>query len=171
MSELRAILAEVLKLPKERVISDRQLIGHTQLDFFVVVERLFSKKIGNTNKTYNEKELKEVLTTTLNSTVQVSAYGKNANLLIEKLRTIIRSSFFQAKLNRMKVGLINVSDVRNISSEFVANYEERSSIDLILSHENVVIVDIKVMSGAKVTTETKSTTNEQIILNPKYKGK
>ena len=163
------ILAEVLTLPKERVISDRNLIGHTQLDFFVVVEKLFSSTTGETIKYLKEDPLKEVLITPLRSTIQISAFGKNANLLIEKLRTILRSTYGQELVNDLKVGLLGVSDVRNISSNFGASYEERASIDIYLSHSNIVETSLTVMPYADLSVDNGKGINKFTVNNPKNK--
>ena len=136
MRALRKIIAEVLSLPEHLVIEDRLVEGFTKGESgFVVVSKLQSKEVGMAELDFDGDKEQETITTTAETLVQVSAYGNNSLALIEKLRSLLQSTYAQEKLKKIKVGLITLSDVKNLTFSFAAGYEERANLDLLLSHE------------------------------------
>ena len=82
----------------------------------------------------------------------------------------MRSDKAQVLINdKLNVGLLGVSDVRNISSEFGANYEERSSIDIYLSHDTSVVVGSELIAYANITLNSENEIKQITVNNPKNK--
>lgn len=128
-----------MSLPEHLVIEDRLVEGFTKSESgFVVVSKLQSKEFGITELEFDGDKEQETITTTTETLVQVSAYGNNSLALIEKLRSLLQSTYAQEKLKKIKVGLITLSDVKNLTFSFAAGYEERANLDLLLSHEIII---------------------------------
>ena len=127
-----------MNLPKDLVIAGRLPEGWTQgKSAFITIDKVSSKETGITSTYFDDKNEIETMNTSALTTVQINAFGNNSVLMLEKLRSVLRSSYAQEAFASMKAGIVTMSDVKDIAAPFAAGYEERANLDLIISHDIV----------------------------------
>ncbi|MEQ1969301.1 hypothetical protein ABLA30_20465 [Xenorhabdus nematophila] len=136
MRAVRQTIATVLKSRKELPVLDGD--GETDvsdMNHFITVNRVTSELIGEEYKFDADREAEaEIITVTRETIVSVNAFGKNAYLIIEKLATVLRTSYAQSLLTRIGAGLVRKSQIRNLPTAIAGGKEQRAQIDLTLSH-------------------------------------
>ncbi|MDC9598829.1 phage neck terminator protein [Xenorhabdus anantnagensis] len=134
MRAVRQTIATVLKSRKELPVLDGD--GETDIsdmNHFITVNRVTSELIGEEYKFNADREV-EIITVTRETIVSVNAFGKNSYLIIEKLATVLRTSYAQSLLTRIGAGLVRKSQIRNLPTAIAGGKEQRAQIDLTLSH-------------------------------------
>ncbi|WP_274724544.1 phage neck terminator protein [Xenorhabdus bovienii] len=135
MMAVRQTIATVLISPKKEVLV---LDGDGETDVsdikeFITVNRVTSELIGEEYKFDADREV-EIVTVTRETLISVNAFGKNSYLIIEKLATVLRTSYAQSLLTRIGAGLVRKSQIRNLPTAIAGGKEQRAQIDLTLSH-------------------------------------
>ncbi|CDM88175.1 Putative phage protein [Xenorhabdus bovienii] len=134
MRAVRQTIATVLKSRKELPVLDGD--GETDvsdMNHFITVNRVTSELIGEEYKFDADREV-EIITVTRETLISVNAFGKNSYLIIEKLATVLRTSYAQSLLTRIGAGLVRKSQIRNLPTAIAGGKEQRAQIDLTLSH-------------------------------------
>ncbi|TGY51212.1 hypothetical protein E5343_00570 [Rodentibacter caecimuris] len=93
-------------------------------------------EIGQATRDFDGK--RERITQSMQSTVNISCFGKNSVAQCHKVKAIFQSSAFLSFLKSQHWGVIRFSDVRNLTSTVGADYEERGQFDVIFSHHHIV---------------------------------
>ncbi|MCK3654222.1 hypothetical protein A4G19_12445 [Pasteurellaceae bacterium Macca] len=128
---------------------------------FITVDVAFSREIGSSVRRFTGSE--EWIYTALLSTVSLSAYGKNAYFVANKLRTLLQSSAALSFFKAQKAGIVSFSDVRNLTATVGADYEERGQFDMVISHSHVVAVPLDAIAQVDIHTQTFSHSSIQPI--------
>ncbi|TDB43221.1 hypothetical protein C5468_24190 [Photorhabdus luminescens subsp. mexicana] len=100
---------------------------------FITVNRVTSELIGEEYK-FNAKKEVEIITLTRETLISVNAFGKNSYLIIEKLASVLSTSYAQSLLIRIGAGLVRKSQIRNLPTAIAGGKEQRAQIDLTFSH-------------------------------------
>ncbi|MBD2796060.1 hypothetical protein ID856_05835 [Xenorhabdus sp. 18] len=103
------------------------------MPYFITVNRVTSELIGEEYR-FNAKKEVEIITVTRETLISVNAFGKNSYLIIEKLASVLSTSYAQSLLTRIGAGLVRKSQVRNLPTAIAGGKEQRAQIDLTLSH-------------------------------------
>ncbi|WP_235428354.1 MULTISPECIES: phage neck terminator protein [Xenorhabdus] len=127
------MIATVLKLPESVVLDADGETDVSDMQSFITVNRVTSEMMGEEYK-FDAREEVEIITVTRESVISVNAFGKNSYLIIEKLATVLRTSYAQSLLTRIGAGLVRKSQIRNLPTAIAGGKEQRAQIDLTLSH-------------------------------------
>ncbi|KLU15079.1 hypothetical protein AFK69_16170 [Xenorhabdus sp. GDc328] len=133
MRAVRQMIATVLKLPESVVLDADGETDVSDMQSFITVNRVTSEMMGEEYK-FDAREEVEIITVTRESVISVNAFGKNSYLIIEKLATVLRTSYAQSLLTRIGAGLVRKSQIRNLPTAIAGGKEQRAQIDLTLSH-------------------------------------
>ena len=140
MQALKRVIATVLQLPDETVVLNNQqaFVGKVP---FVMLKVLTSQTLGSDYRFDGTKE-QEIITDSVETTVSVNAYGKNANDLLGKLVALLKTSLAMSELRKAKMAVPRVSAVRNLTATVGGGYEERAQMDLTVSHVYRITTDM-----------------------------
>ncbi|MGV8004322.1 hypothetical protein QPK14_20215 [Photorhabdus temperata subsp. temperata] len=130
---VRRTIATVLKLPESVVLDADGETDVSDMQSFITVNRVTSELMGEEYK-FNAKKEVEIITVTRETLISVNAFGKNAYLLIEKLASVLSTSYAQTLFKRLGAGIVRKSQVRNLPTAIAGGKEQRAQIDLTLSH-------------------------------------
>ncbi|WP_239690349.1 LIC_12616 family protein [Rodentibacter caecimuris] len=133
-AKLRKWIQQALKLPNGAVIGG--WLPENHLPAFITVDLLTVNEIGQATRDFDGK--RERITQSMQSTVNISCFGKNSVAQCHKVKAIFQSSAFLSFLKSQHWGVIRFSDVRNLTSTVGADYEERGQFDVIFSHHHIV---------------------------------
>jgi hypothetical protein len=133
-------MATVLQLPDERIVLNNQqaFVGK---DSFIMIKVLTSQTLGSDYR-FDGNEEREIITDSVETTVSVNAYGRNANDLLGKLVALLKTSRAMSELRKAKMAIPRVSAVRNLTATVGGGYEERAQLDLTVSHVRRVVTDM-----------------------------
>lgn len=141
MRAVRQTIAAVLSLPSNVVLDADTDPDVSELKYFLTVGRITSQAIGDENKYVGEDE-QEIITVSRLTTVSVNAFGTNAYSLIEKLDSVIKSSFAQTMFRGFSATVLTTSTVRNLPTAIAGGFEQRAQIDLTISHINRITTQL-----------------------------
>ncbi|WP_323857625.1 phage neck terminator protein [Xenorhabdus doucetiae] len=135
MRAVRQMIATVLtsRNGKVPVLDGDGETDVSDMPYFITVNRVTSELIGEEYK-FNAKKEVEIITVTRETLISVNAFGKNSYLIIEKLASVLSTSYAQSLLTRIGAGLVRKSQVRNLPTAIAGGKEQRAQIDLTLSH-------------------------------------
>lgn len=106
-----------------------------------MVRVLTSQALGSDYR-FNGKTEQEIITDSVETTVSVNAYGRNANDLLGKLVALLKTSRAMSELKKAKMAVPRVSAVRNLTTAIGGGYEERAQMDLTVSHVYRITTDM-----------------------------
>lgn len=128
------MIQRALQLPNGAVIGG--WLPENPLKAFITVDVLMTNEIGVARRDFDGS--RERITLSMQSTVSFSCFGKYALSQCHKLKAILQSSAILQALKAMNVGIVNFSDVRNLTATIGADYEERGQFDAVFSHHHIV---------------------------------
>lgn len=144
MSALKKAIQTALNLTPQQVVDDRSLLADTdELDAFVVVEKLYSTEIGQANRQFDGDNEHEFITSTLLTTVQITAFGNASYQAISLLKTFLQSSQGDDMVLAGGFSVFSMGDVKSMNADFGGGYEERAILEVVLSHGQVIRTDQK----------------------------
>jgi len=147
--KLRALIAKIL-LPNEvPVFEGNTQFNSTNIPFYIVV----TKGIATTNGTsrgYDGKAEIESFTTNANIPFSITIIGKGAMIWAERLQPSFRLTSVKNELNKMGVGVLQISGARNQSFSFDSGYEERAQFDIILNVATTVKDNLNVVNSVEL---------------------
>ncbi|WP_169753517.1 phage neck terminator protein [Campylobacter mucosalis] len=147
LTNFKTQIAQVLGLPSERVVgSFSQVIDDDNP--FIAVKVLNITQKGREYKFCSDET--EIITTTKEANIEITAYGNNALAVIQKLNTLFYSSMMIKAFNTCGLGLVAVSQIRDLTLNFGAGVEQRASIDITCSYINRVKVSQNAINTAEV---------------------
>lgn len=144
LTGLRQTIAKVLTLPNDRV-RDSYVKALNDKAPYITATLLTSTLKG---REYKFNQEKEYITTTREAVVQISAFGRNSVALLDKFNSLLYTSEILKEFKKIKVGLVSVSPIRNLTTNVGGGFEERGSIDLVLSYINRVEVSQNAINTA-----------------------
>ncbi|WP_445496678.1 phage neck terminator protein [Photorhabdus sp. SF281] len=127
------MIATALKLPESHVLDADGETDVSDMQSFITVNRVTSESMGEEYK-FNAKKEIEIITVTRETLISVNAFGNNAYLIIEKLASVLSTSYAQTLFKRIGAGIVRKSQVRNLPTAIAGGKEQRAQIDLTLSH-------------------------------------
>ncbi|QQP86942.1 phage neck terminator protein [Entomomonas asaccharolytica] len=148
---LRGVIAKVLKFPDTSVRKANQSapVGDSP---FITVKFVSSTELGSPSYHYNGDTEKETITSTNHSTYSIQAFGNNANSLLKTLKTALYSSNAMRELRALKAAIYSISEPLDISAIAGAAMEERSQMNLIVSHNHKVMLSLERIEQVAITT-------------------
>lgn len=153
MTGLRNLIRAVLKLP-DGTVRDTDQAAPTGAVAFVTVRKLLTQEVGRARRDFDGATETEQIRKSAETTVSINAYGNNANALIEKLSVMFQSTAGIQGMKALKGGILRMSPARNLSGVIGAGQEERAQMDIVISHEHKVEVDLIRVDQVDATTET-----------------
>lgn len=152
MSELRALLRIILKLPDASVIYGEEpgnvdgqayiYLKPVNLSDFGVARR---KQINATTEVVSQPKLQEV---------DVIAVGKNAWEMLSKAHLVIQSSPAKSHFHACGWGLMNIVKPMNIGHTMGAGFEQRYRMTLAISYVHKVAIEQATISEADIEVHT-----------------
>ncbi|MDU6827758.1 MAG: hypothetical protein E6411_07285 [Campylobacter sp.] len=130
LTGLRAMIARALNLPDDRVRGSFAKELNDKVSFLVVALLTTTQK----GREYKFKDETERITLTKEATVSINAYGRGSLAALEQLNAIFYTSWALNELKKIKMGLVAVSSIRNLSLIVSGGVEERGQIDVTISY-------------------------------------
>lgn len=137
MTEVRRIIAEVLKLPESLVFDANNMQDVSKLDKFITVLNVSQSDIGTEIKFKGADEV-EIASTLCEVTISVNAYGKNAYDMLCQLTESMRFTVVWQRLKRLRMGYLRCSKIRSLPTAIAGGKEQRAQVDLIFSINPIV---------------------------------
>lgn len=153
MTGLRDLIRAVLSLP-DGTVRDADLAAPTGAVSFVTVREMVTNEVGRARRDFDGATETERIRLSAETTVSINAYGNNAIALMKKLRLMFQSSAGIQGMKSLKGGILRMSPVRNLSGVAGAGQEERAQMDIVISHEHKVEVDLQRVDQGDVTVTT-----------------
>lgn len=141
MKELRNLVRSLLSLPDGSVRPAKQA-GPTGGEPFVTVYRTRTQPLGAETLSFNGDDEKETIRSSYLSFVSINAFGTEAYELMLKLRSVIASSIGINGMKAIGGGVVDTSEVIDLSAIVGAGYEERARLELQISHMHTVVADL-----------------------------
>ncbi|WP_316370948.1 LIC_12616 family protein [Campylobacter sp.] len=124
------MIARALNLPDDRVRGSFAKELNDKVSFLVVALLTTTQK----GREYKFKDETERITLTKEATVSINAYGRGSLAALEQLNAIFYTSWALNELKKIKMGLVAVSSIRNLSLIVSGGVEERGQIDVTISY-------------------------------------
>ena len=153
MTGLRNLIRAVLSLP-DKTVRDADMAAPTGAVSFVTVRKMTTQEVGRARRDFDGVTETERIVKSAETTVSLNTYGNNANVLMEKLTVMFQSSAGIQGMKALKGGILRMSPVRNLSGVAGAGQEERAQMDIVISHEHKVEVDLQRVDQGDVTAST-----------------
>lgn len=141
MTALRNLIRAVLTLP-DGTVRDADQAAPTGAVAFLTVRKMTTQEVGRARRDFNGAKETERIRKSVETSVSINAYGNNANALMEKLSVVFQSSAGIQGMKALKGHVLRMSPVRNLSGVIGAGQEERAQMDIVISHEHKVDVDL-----------------------------
>lgn len=152
MSDVRKVIARISQLPENLVIDGNDEIDVSDLQSFLLVRRLPFKLIG-TERKFDAVNEKEIVTSTYETPIAITAFGKNAYSIIEILSASIKTTYAQQLFECIGVGVIRFYQLLDESAAIAADKPNQAQIDLVLSH--IHRIETPLYRGRSVIITTK----------------
>lgn len=130
LTGLRAMIARALNLPDDRVRGSFAKELNDKVSFLVVTLLTTTQK----GREYKFMDETERITLTREAAVSINAYGRGSLAALEQLNAIFYTSWALNELKKIKMGLVAVSSIRNLSLIVSGGVEERGQIDVTISY-------------------------------------
>lgn len=124
------MIARALNLPNDRVRGSFAKELNDKVSFLVVSLLTTTQK----GREYKFRDETERITLTKEATVSINAYGRGSLAALEQLNAIFYTSWALNELKKIKMGLVAVSSIRNLSLIVSGGVEERGQIDVTISY-------------------------------------
>jgi len=124
------MIARALNLPDDRVRSSFAKELNDKASFLVVSLLTTTQK----GREYKFRDETERITLTREAAVSINAYGRGSLAALEQLNAIFYTSWALNELKKIKMGLVAVSSIRNLSLIVSGGVEERGQIDVTISY-------------------------------------
>lgn len=142
-----------MSLP-DKSVRDADEAAPTGAISFVTVRKMTTKAVGRVRRDFDGDTETERLLKSVETTFSINAYGNHANTLMEKLTVMLQSSRGIQGMRVLKGHVLRMSDVRNLSGIVGAGQEERAQMDITISHEHKVNVDLHRIDEVDITADT-----------------
>jgi hypothetical protein len=113
-----------------------------------------TQEVGRARRDFDGAAEIERIRKSAETTVSINAFGNNAIALMEKLTVMLQSSAGIQGMKAIKGHILRMSPVRNLSGVIGAGQEERAQIDVVISHEHKVDVDLARIDEVDATAES-----------------
>lgn len=153
MTGLRNLIRAVLSLP-DGTVRNADEAAPTGAVSFVTVRKMTTREIGRARRDFDGAAEIERIRKSVETTISINAYGNNANALLEKLTVMLQSSRGIQGMKALHAGILRMSPVRNLSGVVGAGQEERAQMDITISHEHKVDVDLHRIDEVDITADT-----------------
>lgn len=124
------MIARALNLPDDRVRGSFAKELNDKVSFLVVSLLTTTQK----GREYKFRDETERITLTREAAVSINAYGRGSLAALEQLNAIFYTSWALNELKKIKMGLVSVSSIRNLSLIVSGGVEERGQIDVTISY-------------------------------------
>ncbi|WP_246593345.1 LIC_12616 family protein [Photorhabdus akhurstii] len=139
-----------MKLPESLVLDADCETDLSDMQSFITVNRVTSELMGEEYK-FNARKEVEIITVTRETIISINAFGKNSYLLIEKLASVLSTSYAQTLFKRLGAGIVRKSQVRNLPTAIAGGKEQRAQIDLTLSHIHRIEAPVNRAEAVNIT--------------------
>ncbi|MBR8464282.1 hypothetical protein KDD93_06870 [Campylobacter sp. faydin G-24] len=130
MMGLRAMIARALKLPDERVRGEYKNELNDEHPY-ITLSVLSSTQRGRERKFKDEEEF---ITSSREAVISINAFGRNAMAVLESLNAIFYTNEALDELKRIKMSLINVGSIKNLTLAIGAGAQERGAFDITVGY-------------------------------------
>ena len=153
MTGLRNLIRAVLTLP-DGTVRDADEAAPTGAVAFVTVRKMLTQEVGRARRVFDGTTETERIRKSAETTVSINAFGTDSNALLEKLTVMLQSSTGIQGMKALKGHVLRMSPVRNLSGFIGAGQEERAQLDIIISHEHKVDIDLNRIEQVDATAQS-----------------
>lgn len=143
------MIARALNLPDDRVRSSFAKELNDKASFLVVSLLTTTQK----GREYKFRDETERITLTREAAVSINAYGRGSLAALEQLNAIFYTNWALNELKKIKMGLVAVSSIRNLSLIVSGGVEERGQIDVTISYIERIDKAQNQINTAKILTK------------------
>ena len=135
--DVRVFISSLLNIPINNVFEFGKQQDVSAIPFFVMVRFNPSSRLGAYKKFNKQSEIQRN-EGQRETTAVISFHGNNAVTMAQYAQECLYTEQAKYLFNTMKAGLVNVSDVQNLTIPFGGGYEERAEFQMILSHDFII---------------------------------
>lgn len=137
IDDLRGLVAEVMSVPLDNVLEWGVQQDVSALPFFCTVRKNPSSQLS-THKKFDRVNEVQTIESQKSTVVIVGFHGKNAVTMAEFFELALISEKANHLFDNINAGLVNTSDIQNLTIPLAGGYEERAEIQLTLSHNFII---------------------------------
>ena len=141
IAELQPLIAKLLTPSTSKAQTPCYLansqVNVTNIPFYATLGYVTQVKQGTSRKQLEGE--KEEVTTVYNTTLSLHIIGKNAIMWASRLDASLRLSSSTQELNRLGLGVLTISPIRDLSLPLDGGYEQRAQIDITLWQKTTII--------------------------------
>jgi hypothetical protein len=120
----------------------------------LTVRKMITQEVGRARRDFDGATETERIRKSAETTVSLNAFGGNANALMEKLSVMLQSTEGIQGMKALRGHVLRMSPVRNLSGFIGAGQEERAQMDIVISHEHKVDVDLSRIDQVDAAAES-----------------
>lgn len=135
--DVRIFISSLLNIPINNVFEFGKQQDVSAIPFFVMVRFNPSARLG-VYKKFNKATEVQRNQGQRETTAVISFHGNNAVTMAQYAQECLYTEQAKYLFDTMKAGLVNVSDVQNLTIPFGGGYEERAEFQMILSHDFII---------------------------------
>lgn len=154
MTGLRDLVRTVLQLPDGSVrFADEPFPAG--IDAYVTLQHHVDTPLSYPKRTWDSVTEKSTIRSSQLGRVCINAYGIGSMRLLNKLRSLLSAApTVKSELRKLELGLVRMSDVRNISALASPGFEERAVIDLFCTYYQQTKVDTLRVDAVTVSVDS-----------------
>ena len=136
-ADVRGLISDLIGININSVLEWGKQQDVSAMPSFVTVQLNPSARLGVYKKFNKQAEIQRN-EGQRETTAIISFHGNNAVKMAEFTQECLYTEQAKYLFDRIKAGLVNVSDVQNLTIPFGGGYEERAQFQMILSHDFII---------------------------------
>ena len=135
--DVRKLISDLINVNINNVLEYGKQQDVSALEFFIMVKFNPSSRLGVYKKFNKSKEIQRN-EGQRETTAIISFHGKNALTMAQFTQECLYTEQAKTLFGRIKAGLVNSTDVQDLTIPFGGGYEERAEFQMILSHDFII---------------------------------
>ena len=136
-ADVRGLISDLIGININSVLEWGKQQDVSTMPSFVTVQINPSARLGVYKKFNKQAEIQRN-EGQRETTAIISFHGNNAVTMAQYAQECLYTEQAKYLFDRIKAGLVNVSDVQNLTIPFGGGYEERAQFQMILSHDFII---------------------------------
>lgn len=135
--DIRFLISDLINVEKNKVLQFGRQQDVSALPFFIMVRLQPSARLGTYKKFNKSTEIRRI-EDQRETTAIISFHGENALTMAQFTQACLYSEQGNKLFARINAGLVNSTDVQDLTIPFGGGYEERAEFQMILSHDFII---------------------------------
>lgn len=149
--DLRNLIADLMGISRSLVFRSNSQVNTTNIQLYATLQQVTSTPQGSRvyQDDINEIEYAKVTSNVLYS---IQIVGKSALLWANRLQPTFRLSVAINRLKSLRIGILQITSVNDLSGAYDSGYEERAQFNLLVSQDTIVREKLNNILTAEIDT-------------------